>query len=200
MTLDTPKTVFLDRDGVINQDSPDYIKSWEEFAFLPGSLEALRLLNERGLCTILVTNQSAVARRMLTIAELESLHQRMQDKIVDAGGRITDIFYCPHLPEEKCKCRKPRTGMIERAADKYGLELAQSVLVGDSAKDILCARQAAVGRTILVRTGNGLSAEIELAALKVFPDHVAADLLAAVRWIIDPQSQARPSSGRKRNP
>ena len=117
----------------------------------------------------------------------------MRKKIIAAGGRITDIFYCPHLPDRGCNCRKPKTGMIDKATAKYGLDLAVAAMVGDSAKDILCGRQAGVGRAILVRTGNGPSAEFELAELKITPAYVADDLLAAVRWIIDPHAPSQPS-------
>lgn len=193
MPMDIRKVVFLDRDGVINRDSAEYIKSWAEFEFLPGSLEALRLLCVEGYSIIVVTNQSGLARRLFSIETLESIHQQMRDQIIDAGGRITDIFYCPHLPGEGCNCRKPKTGMIDKAVAQYGLDPAGAALVGDSAKDILCGRQAGVGRAILVRTGNGLSAELELVELKIAPEYMADDLLAAAHWIIDPPTQAQHS-------
>ena len=191
MLLNKHKVVFLDRDGVINRDSPDYIKSWEEFVFLPGSLEALKLLHDRGYSSILVTNQSAVARGMLTREALEQMFRRMRQAVVAAGGEIADIFYCPHMPDAGCGCRKPKPGMIKTAQSKYGIDLKAAVMVGDSSKDILCAREAGVGRTILVRTGNGASAEIELADLEIAPDYIAGDLLAAVHWLQDLPAEKR---------
>lgn len=185
MPVNPHKIVFLDRDGVVNRDSPDYIKSWDEFEFLPGSIEALRLLTAEGFSTILVTNQSAVARKMLTREELSGMHRKMKAEIEAAGGGITDIFYCPHMPDAGCDCRKPKPGMIKMARSKHRIALEDAAMVGDSTKDILCARKAGVGRTILVRTGNGPSAEIELAEMKMIPDFIAADLLAAVRWLLD---------------
>ena len=185
MSVNPRKIVFLDRDGVINRDSPDYIKSWAEFVFLPGSLEALKLLRGGGYSAILVTNQSAVARQMLSQEELEEMFRRMQQEVVAAGGKIADIFCCPHMPDDGCECRKPKPGMIGLAQRKYAIDLNAAVMVGDSAKDILCARNAGVGRAILVRTGNGRSAETELADLKIIPDFIAADLLAAVQWLLD---------------
>ena len=189
MPVNPNKIIFLDRDGVINRDSPDYIKSWDEFEFLPGSLDALRLLKSGGFSTILITNQSAIARKMLTGEELENMHRLMKAKISSAGGKITDIFYCPHMPGAGCACRKPKPGMIHMAQSKYQIMLEDAAMVGDSTKDILCARNADVGRTLLVRTGNGLSAETELADIGITPDFIAADLLAAVHWIINPPAQ-----------
>lgn len=185
------KVVFLDRDGVINRDSSGYIRQWREFEFLPGSLQALRLLNSEGYSIVVVTNQSAVARKMITAEDLEDMHRRMQQKIVGAGGKILDIFYCPHMPDAGCNCRKPRAGMLERACRKYGIDLSSAVMVGDSAKDVLCAKRAAVGSTVLVLTGNGKHAERELSALDALPDHVAPDLLAAARWISASHAKVR---------
>jgi len=185
MSFDPRKFVFLDRDGVINRDSEAYIKSWEEFVFLPGSLEALKLLTESGHITVLVTNQSAVARGLLSREGLEEMFRRMQAAVIAAGGQIADIFYCPHMPDAGCDCRKPAPGMIAAAQSKYRIDLTAAVMVGDSSKDILCACRAGVGQTILVQTGNGPTAEGELADLDIAPDYIAADLLAAVRWLLD---------------
>ncbi len=184
MSMSPSKAVFLDRDGVINRDSPAYIKSWREFEFLPGSLDALRLLHASGWRVIVVTNQSALARRLISQGALETIHRRMQRAVAGHGGRIADIFFCPHLPGEGCACRKPKTGMLEAAARKHDVDLGAAAMVGDSAKDILCARRAGVARAVLVRTGNGIQAEAELAAVEVSPDFVAADLLEAACWLL----------------
>lgn len=178
------KVVFLDRDGVINYDSPDYIKNWDELEFLPGSLEALRLLSEAGYCLIVITNQSMIRRGMAPLAVLDDMHQRMKAATANAGGQIHDIFFCPHRPDEQCDCRKPEPGLIRQACDRYGIDPADSVMVGDSVKDILCGVNAGCASTILVRTGNGISAEKELADLKVHPGAVVDDLLAAARLIL----------------
>jgi D-glycero-D-manno-heptose 1,7-bisphosphate phosphatase len=108
----------------------------------------------------------------------------MQNEIRVSGGEIKDVFYCPHLPETGCKCRKPKPGLIYQACEKYGVDLSLSVMVGDSARDIECARNAGCGATILVRTGNGEKAEKILADKSILPDHVADDLYEAVDWII----------------
>jgi D-glycero-D-manno-heptose 1,7-bisphosphate phosphatase len=184
--VDHRKTVFLDRDGVINEDSPDYIKCWAEFSFIQGSLDAIARLTRSGWSIIVITNQSAINRGMIPLAELESMHRRLRRAVLDSGGRITDIFYCPHRPDEGCGCRKPKPGLIVAARDRYGIDLSRTVMVGDSAKDILAGRAAGCGRTVLVQTGNGKAALRSLDENGQRPDHVAADLDRAVRWILDP--------------
>lgn len=174
-------TVFLDRDGVINADSPDYITSWAVFHFLPRSLEAIARLTRAGIRVIVITNQSAVGRGMLTRTTLESMHRRLNEAVAEAGGRITDVFYCPHRPDEDCGCRKPKPGMILAARDRYGIDLAHAVMVGDSARDIQAGKAAGCGWTVLVQAGEAAA----LAANGQTPDHVAADLYRAVGWILN---------------
>lgn len=178
------KVVFLDRDGVINEDSPEYIKSWSEFRFLPGSLTALNLLHTSGFTCIVITNQSAVNRNMISEATLDEIHRNMKRRVSDRGGSILDIFYCPHRPDEGCNCRKPQPGLILSARGKYRIDPAASWMVGDSLKDIACARNAGCGHAVLVRTGNGRLTEPMLAEQKTPADYVADDLLAAARWIV----------------
>lgn len=186
-TVSIPHTVFLDRDGVINQDSPNYIKRWAEFDFLPGSLKAIARLTRAGLTVIVITNQSAINRGMVPLAELEIMHRRMRRAVADSGGSITDIFFCPHRPDEGCDCRKPKPGMILAARDRYGIDLSSAVMVGDSAKDIQAGQAAGCGRTVLVLTGNGKAALQTLRAIDQGPDHVAGDLEDAVWWLLDRQ-------------
>jgi len=183
-TINLHKVVYLDRDGVINRDSPAYIKSWDEFEFLPGSLEALKQLNQNGFTTIIITNQSAIGRQMITRETLEGMHRRMSAAIQSHGGRIEDIFYCPHRPDEGCDCRKPKTGLIDQARRKYSIIQSGAMMVGDSSKDIECARNAGCRAAILVKTGNGRQAENQLRDRKIPIDYLAEDLLDAVNWII----------------
>jgi D-glycero-D-manno-heptose 1,7-bisphosphate phosphatase len=178
------KVVFLDRDGVINQDSPDYIKSWSEFKFLPGSIEAIRDLTSGGFDIIVVTNQSAIPRKLISSQELKYIHMMMKDAVESKGGQIKDIFFCPHLPSDECDCRKPAPGLVYQAQSKYRLDLATSIMIGDSAKDIECARNAGCGQTILVKTGNGKEAERILTNKGIFPDFVAEDLYDASQWLL----------------
>ena len=176
--------VFLDRDGVINRDSPDYIKSWAEFEFIPGSIDAIKLLNLNSFVVIIITNQSVINRNMVSLNGLEYIHSTMKSAVKSGGGEIKDIFYCPHVPEDACGCRKPEPGLIHRAQKTYHIDLVSSVMVGDSVKDIMCARNAGCGKSILVKTGNGANAEKILAQKKIFPDYVAEDLLDAAKWIV----------------
>jgi D-glycero-D-manno-heptose 1,7-bisphosphate phosphatase len=184
------KTVFLDRDGVINVDSPDYIRSWADFSFIPGSLDAIARLTEAGIRIVIITNQSAVNRGMISRTELETMHRNLCQAVADSGGRISDIFLCPHRPEEGCGCRKPKPGLIFAARDRYGIDLSSAVMVGDSVKDILAGRAAGC-RTILVRTGNGNVAIQSLMETGQPPDHVAVDLDRAAQLILD-QFHSRP--------
>ena len=108
----------------------------------------------------------------------------MKSIVASHGGRITDIFFCPHTPEQGCSCRKPKPGLIQQACQKYAIDLSDAIMVGDSAKDILCGKAAGCGRTILVQTGNGIMAQDALAQDNVNPTVVVADLLEAARWII----------------
>jgi D-glycero-D-manno-heptose 1,7-bisphosphate phosphatase len=175
--------VFLDRDGVINHDSPDYVKSWEEFTFIPGSLEAIRRLTRKQIPVIIITNQSAVGRKLITIDGLAHIHRMLIERVNAHGGKITDIFFCPHLPTAGCGCRKPKPGLIHMAQKKYTITPGTACMVGDSVKDMECAKNAGCGYAVLVRTGNGRSAESLLKKKNIHPDFVARDLLDAVGWI-----------------
>jgi D-glycero-D-manno-heptose 1,7-bisphosphate phosphatase len=185
------KVVFLDRDGVINRDSPNYITCVEEFEFLPGSLEALCRLTARGFTCIVVTNQTAPARGLMTLAALEAIHCRLSAAVAAAGGRILDFFVCPHLPDAECSCRKPKPGLLNAARRKHGIEFSSAAMIGDSAKDIECALNAGVRTTVLVQTGNGKRAARELAARGIRPGFTAPDLRRAVDWIIKTDSSGR---------
>ena len=178
------KVVFLDRDGTINQDSADYIKGWSEFVFLPRSIEALRDLTAAGFIIIVITNQSAIPRKLISPQELENIHSKMTAAVEAQGGKISDIFFCSHMPGEGCDCRKPAPGMIFQAQKKHDIDLSTAVMIGDSARDIECAHLAGCGRTILVKTGNGKDAEPIMAEMGLRTDYVAEDLYDAAQWII----------------
>ena len=177
-------TVFLDRDGVINKDSSEYIKDPSEFVFIPGSPEAIALLCRKGFQVMVITNQSLIGRNMATRETLAAIFKKMTMGVKKAGGEIMDIFFCPHTPEDRCSCRKPKPGLIMEAQHKYGLALDQSCMVGDSAKDIECARNAGCSKAVLVKTGNGVMARQVLFEKGMTPDHIATDLYAAACWII----------------
>ena len=179
------RVVFLDRDGVINKDSPEFVKSRDEFEFLPGSLAALSRLSNAGFETIIVTNQSAINRGITTLAALQEIHRVLRETAQQRGGNIKDIFFCPHKPEEGCECRKPKPGMIRQACERYVIDLNTAVMVGDSTKDIECGHNGGCSATVLVRTGNGVDTEKELINRKIPVDHVADNLSAAVDWILE---------------
>jgi D-glycero-D-manno-heptose 1,7-bisphosphate phosphatase len=182
------KIVFVDRDGVINRDRSDYVKSWSEFEFLPESLDALNLLTQNDYDVILITNQSVINRKMVTEKELRNIHAKLERAVLDYGGRIKAIYYCPHVPEDGCSCRKPEPGLIERAQADHGLDLSKTCLIGDSLKDIQCARRARCGKVVLVRTGHGRETEELCRDAGAKPDHVADDLMAAVKWLLKAES------------
>jgi histidinol-phosphate phosphatase family protein len=176
--------VFLDRDGVINHDSDAYIKSWAEFRFIPKSREALGRLTAAGFALVVVTNQSAIGRGLITPQGLDEIHGRMTEAVARRGGRILDVFFCPHRPEEGCACRKPRPGLIAAACRRHGLDPAAAVMVGDSARDIRCGRRAGCRAALLVRTGRHAQALAELQRDGETPDAVLDDLAAAADWIV----------------
>ena len=186
------KVLFVDRDGVINKDSPAYIKSWSEFEFLPRSLEAIRRLTENGFDVILITNQSVVNRDFVSKKDLEAIHTRMKEVIKQNGGEVKDIFYCPHRPEDQCDCRKPLPGLILKAQETYQIDVAKTMMVGDSAKDIECAKNAGCGGSILVQTGNGITAEKILVEKGIFPSFIVKDLYEATSLLTNPDKKIYP--------
>lgn len=146
--------IILDRDGVINFDSEEYIKSPEEWHPIPGSLEAIAKFNRAGYRVIIATNQSGVARGFYDISTLMKIHEKLLKCVEEAGGRIEEIFYCPHHPDEKCFCRKPQPGMLNQIAKKYSVDMANTFFIGDSMGDVKAAQLAGC-RPLLVLTGNG---------------------------------------------
>ncbi len=178
------KFVLLDRDGVINEDSPDYIKNWSEFHFIPGSLDALAVLHSHGYQVVIITNQSIIGRNMVDPSTLAETHRNLIQAVEADGGKIRDIFFCPHTPDDGCKCRKPAPGLILNAQKKFGFDLAETAMIGDSEKDMLAARNAGCGRAVLVSTGNGNKAREALDRKGKTPDHIAANLKGAVEWLV----------------
>lgn len=181
------RTVFLDRDGVISRNRDDYVKSWEEFEFLPGALEALRYLTEGSCRIVVVTNQSAVGQGIITHRAAEEIDLAMVARIKQAGGRIDAALFCPHRPEEGCDCRKPRPGLLRRAAQWLNLDLSNSFMVGDHVTD-LQAGQAMGCKPILVLTGRGSSVLREAQASFGPRLQVAPDILSAAKAILHTSS------------
>jgi D-glycero-D-manno-heptose 1,7-bisphosphate phosphatase len=148
------KLVILDRDGVINQDSVNFIKNPNEWIPLPGSLEAIALLNQSGFRVAIATNQSGIARGLFDMATLNAIHDKMHRALAHVGGRIDAMFYCPHSADDNCTCRKPKTGMIEDIGHRFSIDLSNVYAVGDAPRDIQAFADAGC-KTILVLTGKG---------------------------------------------
>lgn len=148
------KFIILDRDGVINHDSLEYIKSPDEWHAIPGSLEAIAQLNRAGFHVLVATNQSGVSRGYYDLETLALIHEKFIRELAAVGGYVEEIFFCPHHPDDKCPCRKPQPGMLYQIRDKYQLNLENIYFVGDSASDMEVATIAGC-KPLLVLTGNG---------------------------------------------
>jgi D-glycero-D-manno-heptose 1,7-bisphosphate phosphatase len=171
-----PKLVILDRDGVINEDSDDYIKSEDEWIPIQGSLEAIARLNHAGILVVVATNQSGIGRGLFAPDDLNRMHAKFQRALARFGGHIDGIFFCPHAPEAQCNCRKPAPGLLRSIGLRFGLPVAGAPVIGDSKRDADAA-VAAGAQPIMVRTGKGmrtLAAHPELHDLPCFDDLAAA--------------------------
>ncbi len=148
------KLLILDRDGTINVDSDEYIKSPSEWTAVQGSLEAIAKLNHAGWHVVVVTNQSGLGRGVFEVSDLNAIHSLMHQKLAEHGGRIDAVFYCPHTPDEACHCRKPQPGLLEAVAERYGVSLEGVPVVGDHLRDLVAATSVGC-EPHLVLTGKG---------------------------------------------
>ena len=148
------KLIILDRDGVINYDSDQFIKSPEEWRAVPGSLEAIARLNHAGYRVVVATNQSGIGRGLFDMAMLNSIHEKMHKALGHAGARLDAIFFCPHTADAKCECRKPKPGMLAEIGKRFNSELTGVPCVGDSLRDLQAA-EAVGAQPMLVLTGKG---------------------------------------------
>jgi len=180
------KAVFLDRDGVINQKPPEglYVTKWEEFKVLPGVVEGIGLLNRAGFDVIVVTNQRCVAKGLITVADLEKMHQKMSDTLARAGASIDGVYYCPHEMEPPCDCRKPAPGMLLEAARAHGIDLPASWMIGDSDLDIEAGKNAGCKTAKLVVATEAARDSVSNPALHISTDIVAPSLLDAIHQIL----------------
>lgn len=176
-------TVFLDRDGTLNIDT-GYLKSPDDLTVLPGVGAALARLKQAGARLIVVTNQSGLGRGYFTSKDLEAIHHKLRLVLAEDGVTLDGVYFCPHHPDDRCNCRKPARGMIDRASAELQVDLTRAYVVGDSARDVELARQVGA-QGILVMTGpSGAEALADLTARDLSPDHVAEDLSRAVDWIV----------------
>lgn len=174
------KWLILDRDGVINYDSDDFIKSPEEWRPLPGSLEAIAKLNQAGYKIVVISNQSGIARGLFDLNTLEQIHQKLTRLLAEHGGKIEQFYFCPHGPDDHCDCRKPKPGMFKEFAQTHQIKLNGVYALGDSIRDLQAAHHAGA-QAVLVRTGKGMQsvkmiAEASQTFLKTVP--VYSDLAA----------------------
>ncbi|MCX8118354.1 MAG: D-glycero-beta-D-manno-heptose 1,7-bisphosphate 7-phosphatase [Desulfobacterota bacterium] len=194
------KAVFLDRDGTINEEV-GYLNQVSRFRLLPRSAEAIRLLNQAGIKVVVITNQSGVARGYFPESLVHQVHERMVDELKEQGAHVDGIYYCPHHPEigeppyrQRCRCRKPETGLVEEAVKDLEIDCLRSYAIGDKRVDIEFGRKIGA-RAILVLTGHGREERDRLGDDQAFsPDFVAEDLYEAVQWVLSREGH----SGRNR--
>jgi D-glycero-D-manno-heptose 1,7-bisphosphate phosphatase len=160
------KLVILDRDGTINHERDDYIKSSEEWVPLPGAMEAIARLNHAGWHVVVATNQSGIGRGLFDMAALNAMHAKMHQLLAKQGGRVDAVFFCPHTPEDQCTCRKPQPGLFNMIGERFGVSLDGVPMVGDLPRDVLAAQSVGC-EPHLVRTGQAASmSETELIELR----------------------------------
>ena len=183
--------VFIDRDGTINEQM-GYINHISRFVLLPGTAEGIRLLNRHQYLAIIVSNQSGVARGYFPMELIDRVHAHMKDLLAKEGANIDGIFFCPHYPRGivpeysvECDCRKPRTGLVQKACEEFDIDMKNSYVIGDRCSDIELAERSNL-KGIMVTTGYGLGDIEYVLPHKPFnPQHIARDLLHAIRWIIE---------------
>ncbi|WP_138516875.1 D-glycero-beta-D-manno-heptose 1,7-bisphosphate 7-phosphatase [Rhodoferax bucti] len=178
------KLCILDRDGTINEDSAEFVKSPNEWRPLPGALEAIAKLNHAGWHVVVATNQSGLGRGLFDVVSLNAMHAKMHTMLAAVGGKVDAIFYCPHAPDDNCHCRKPEPGLFEQIGERFGIDLKGTPCTGDSLRDLIAG--AAVGcEPHLVLTGKALSLRG-----KPLPDnyppgtHVHEDLMAFADYLV----------------
>ncbi len=189
-------TVFLDRDGTLNKDV-GYVNSWERMAFYPGSVAAIKALNQYGIKVVLVTNQSGIARGMMTEAEVQNIHWNLEKSLDRRGVHVDGIYYCPHHPEagnsvytRRCHCRKPEPGLIEKASQEHGIDPRRSYVVGDKCIDMMLARRVGA-KGVLVLTGYGNKEVKRCIERGETPEIIVPDILSGVEWIIQDLSESK---------
>ncbi len=184
------KLVILDRDGTVNEDSTDFVKTPEEWTPLPGALEAIARLNHAGWHVVIASNQSGLGRGLFDVSTLNAMHTKMHSMLAAVGGRVDAVFYCPHGPDDGCRCRKPEPGLFEQIGERYGIELKGVPMVGDSARDVLASVNVGC-EPHLVLTGKG-AAHRGRSLPDIFPAGtlVHADLAAFADFLLARETAA----------
>jgi histidinol-phosphate phosphatase family protein len=180
MTLPKETAVFLDRDGTVNVDY-GFVSRPEDVKLLPGVGEAIRELNQAGIPVFIISNQSGVGRGLYGLEAVSLVNREVERQLDREGAKVKAFYFCPHAPEEGCECRKPKLGMLKQAQTEWGVDLAQSFVVGDKPADAELGKNAG-GKGIVVLTGQ--TKQEDIASWAVQPDFVAGDLIEAVDWIL----------------
>lgn len=181
------KIIFIDRDGVINKDPAgwtehSYVTRWEDFYFLPGVKEAIKLLNDAGYDIVIISNQGGISKKFYSQDVLDKITANMLNEIEVVGGRIKKVYYCPHHDKDNCDCRKPKTGMFDRAEKELGIKANGAYFIGDGKMDVEAGRKMGL-KTILVLSGKTVLEDVEKWETK--PDYIFKDLLEAVKFILE---------------
>jgi D-glycero-D-manno-heptose 1,7-bisphosphate phosphatase len=179
------RAVFLDRDGVLIENRADYVRDWSHVTLLPGTVEALQGFHAKHLKIIVVTNQSAVGRGLITFETAWEINNRLTKTIIENGGWIDGVYMCPHQPQDKCSCRKPEPGLLFQAASELSLDLGSSWMVGDAWSDLLAGQSAGLLGTIIVKTGRGESQLLRTQPTGITSFIVCDNLFGAYRAITD---------------
>ncbi len=155
------KAIFLDRDGVINKRTESgFVLKWDEFEFLPGVIDAIKLINKKKIPIYVISNQSCVGRGMVTLEEVQDINARMLKELEKQGAHIDQVYFCPHHPDDGCDCRKPRTGLFKQAAKEHDIDLASSWFIGDSGTDIQAGKESGCS-TYLFKAGDDIRGVIK---------------------------------------
>jgi D-glycero-D-manno-heptose 1,7-bisphosphate phosphatase len=179
------RAVFLDRDGVLIENRADYVRDWSHVTLLPWTVDALRGFHAEGLKIIVVTNQSAVGRGLISFDTAQEINARLTKMIMENGGWIDAVYMCPHQPQDRCICRKPQPGLLLQAAREHSLDLEYSWMVGDAWSDLLAGQSAGLQGTIMVRTGRGTSQLLRARPAEIAPFIVCDNVFGAYRAITD---------------
>ena len=191
------KLIILDRDGTINEDRDDYVKSPEEWEPIAGALEAIARLNHAGWHTVVATNQSGIGRNLFDMVTLNEMHLKMNRLLAKHGGRIDAVFFCPHTPDDGCNCRKPLPGLFRQIGERYGVDLADVPVVGDVLRDLQAGASAGC-RPHLVRSGKAAKMgpeQIDEICRLVHGTVVHDDLAAFAEWMIQREREERVAAG-----
>ncbi len=176
--------LFLDRDGVIIENRQRYVRSWADVDIFPQALRALERVAALPFKVVIITNQSAVGRGLISLAEAHAINERLVDQITSTGGRVDSVYLCPHKPSDACSCRKPEPGMFFQVRDDFDIKLGRSIMIGDALTDLQAGHAAGIKKLALVRTGRGASQQILARRVRSIPVTVYENLEEAVNQLL----------------